>query len=144
MEIINSTGIKIIHNDGTVEQIRYNDIKTLHKIGFGVPARDNIVIRTYRGQQFRIPFADVTNPLVADVDALMEVIRLYNLRMGNTQEYEASVGQTNFTTIFELTGAETYFIDGSIQYTGFNRASDYEFVFSGPSFRGGEKVTVKN
>ena len=144
MRIISSSGIKIIYDSGKVEQIAYNDIKTLNVINFGVNAEENIIIRTYRHKSYRIPFSDVTEPLFATVEELAEELRKYNLRMGNSQEFEATVGQTNFTTTFELADAETYYIDGSIQYIWFNRVGPYEFVYSGPPFRGGEKVTVKN
>jgi len=144
MRIISSTGIQLIHDSGKVEQIAYNDIRTLNVINFGVRASKNIVIRTYRHKSYRIIFDDVTEPLFATVEELAEELRKYNLRMGNFNDFEADEGQTNFATTFELVGSETYLIDGSVQYVWFTRVGKYAFVYSGPPFRGGEKVTVKN
>jgi len=144
MEIISSSGIKINYATGKVIQIAYHDIRTMTKINWGVDQKENIVIRTYQGKTIRIPFEDVTEPLHATVEGLMATIRRYNLRGGNSASFEASVGQTSFEVVFELTGNEEYTKGGSVQAAGFARVDDYHFNYTGSALRGGEIITVKN
>ena len=144
MEITSSSGIKITYPGGREIQIDYNDIKSLKKIKFGPNSVDCIIIRRFRGGLIRIPFAEVTAPSESTIDDLMDTLTRYNLRMGNSNDFVATVGQTKFITTFALTGNEEYSIDGSRQYIGFARVDKNNILYSGSAFRGGEKITVKN